>query len=170
VQAVIFVPAWETEPVPSPWTEDEKRVLQFERKPVEANCAMTADILTTVDYARSEIRDATGIDRLLAPGGIGREALLEAIEIDTRARETRTSRFWRALGFHSAFADRPADLAGFVSGFACSDLTFRLSLLDRLRLLVSGRISVQVLHQMDAMPKRWQSNAAYGVLPPNGGI
>lgn len=81
-------------------------------------------------------------------------------------REARSARFWRWLGFHHARVPRPVDREGFAEGFGTSEVYCRFDWLDRLRILLSGKVHIQVLHQTDVMPLRWESTLDVAVLPP----
>jgi hypothetical protein len=84
------------------------------------------------------------------------------------ARPSLSARFWRRLGFGVAHCKRPdEDREGFAPGYGCSEVYLWLPWRERLRVLISGKAMVEMLHQTDVMPGRWESVSAFKVLPPN---
>lgn len=76
-------------------------------------------------------------------------------------------RLWAAFGFRECHA-RPLDESspGFSPGWAGSCCKFKLSIVDRIRLIISGKIMVDVATQMDVMPGRMVSTSVVSILPP----
>lgn len=75
----------------------------------------------------------------------------------------RLNRFYGWLGFRRARAQSE----WLKNGCGGSAMIFPLSFADRLRVVISGRIEVDLLHRIEPMPKRWETVADFAVLPPN---
>lgn len=83
-------------------------------------------------------------------------------------------RLWRRLGFRMARATRDieddaeerARADGFVPGYLITRTVATIDWRDRLRLLVSGRLEVEVATQTDVLVRKSRSSADIGVLPP----
>lgn len=78
--------------------------------------------------------------------------------------------FWRWLGFGHPYVRVPAELEeaeGWSPGCSVQDVAVYVDWLDRLRVLVSGKVMVQVSTQMDVMPGRMRSWSDFRVLPPS---
>jgi hypothetical protein len=101
------------------------------------------------------------------PFGMGKEEKRAiATALDGCSAPTFADRFWGWLGFGERRAFRPPAADGFADGFGCSRCEFDVGLADRLRLLVSGRLVVEVSHQVDRLPTAWFSWSAMGVPRP----
>lgn len=68
------------------------------------------------------------------------------------------------LGFGRAKAMPPA---GFKGEYGASTMVWPMTWRDRLRVLISGKIMVDIAHLFDKGPRRWESTASFSVLPPN---
>lgn len=78
----------------------------------------------------------------------------------------RMDRFYRWCGFGRCRATPPQQsFKG--AGHGGSNQVFQLTVADRLRILVSGKVMVDMAHTLDVVPKFWYSTAAFSVLPPN---
>lgn len=75
------------------------------------------------------------------------------------------NRFWRLLGFRPCVPRLPDDWDSTALYFQ-SDAVVELTLVDRVRALISGKISVAILHQIEPAPVRWVSVSGHSVLPP----
>lgn len=78
---------------------------------------------------------------------------------------TRSERFWRALGFRSAYQERPEETAEFPS-YMVTDIRINVSLLDRLRILLSGKIHIESVHATDVAVHHAKTQTAVGVERP----
>lgn len=74
-------------------------------------------------------------------------------------------RFYHWCGFGLCRAAPPLPVKG--GGHGGSNQVFQLTFADRLRILVSGKVMVDMAHVLDSPPKYWCSTAAISVLPPN---
>lgn len=88
------------------------------------------------------------------------------------ARQSLSSRFWRALGFGMTggmeMADWRCDESDkkFAPGAIMTDTVIVVDFMDRLRLLISGKARVEVSTKTDVMVNRTQSRSRFGVLAP----
>lgn len=64
------------------------------------------------------------------------------------ARPTLAMRVARALGYRFHLGEEPADIEG-LPGLAKSEIRLRLSFLDRIRLLVTGKLDISLTHYAD---------------------
>lgn len=62
---------------------------------------------------------------------------------------TRAERFWRALGFRHHHFDLPKEAEG-LPGWAMTKVRLEFGMLDRLRLLTTGRLHLDIEQAMDA--------------------
>lgn len=73
---------------------------------------------------------------------------------------------YQQLGFRGAKAPPHAvDWKG--SHTTGSTVVFPLGFKDRLRILWSGKVEIEMLHRMAEQPRRWHTTADLAVLPPN---
>jgi hypothetical protein len=77
----------------------------------------------------------------------------------------RRQRFWRAMGYHSAHPELPAE-AEHMPGWVATNIRVHISLLDRLRLLVSGKAMVKVRTVTDVRFNHAISVSTFEVVPP----
>lgn len=78
------------------------------------------------------------------------------------AAEVRAA-IWRKLGFRQARSKPPANK----HGYGHSTVHFRLTVRDRLRALVSGKVMVDIATRIEPQPRRFESAAAdLSILPP----
>lgn len=78
------------------------------------------------------------------------------------------TRIWQKLGFGHAHVDRPDDaVEGFCESYMLSNTVARLDWSDRLRVLISGKVSMQCLTLTDVPVMRTRSTSAVRILPPN---
>lgn len=89
------------------------------------------------------------------------------------ARETLRSRMWRWMGFcwpyDPALSDwrnmePPQD--GYAPGAFITETHITISFGDRLRILLTGHVAVEVSTKADVIPKRLTSRSRVAVLPP----
>lgn len=73
---------------------------------------------------------------------------------------------WRKLGFRRAWSLRPEPRDGFAEGWIVVQSETRFSFVDRLRILVSGRVSVEHVVQTDVAVLRSHTETDVGILPP----
>ena len=88
-------------------------------------------------------------------------------------KETIRSIVWRKLGFRHRFDEELFDWRnkeppeeGFVVGAITTNVTIRVSFLDRLRLLVSGHAELSVYTKTNVEIDRAVSRSEFAVLPP----
>lgn len=84
------------------------------------------------------------------------------------ARPTFSRRFWRALGWRYHLADLPAE-ADAMPGWAMTHVKLQFDLLDRLRLLTSGRLRLDIRQGLDAPVGQIISATSFEILPPGSG-
>lgn len=80
-----------------------------------------------------------------------------------------TRNWWQRLLtwlFPARLVDTPDDAEGFAPGYLRSDVHIHLDLRDRLRTLVSGRVSVVVVSQTDVMVDKVRSHSTFWVEAP----
>ena len=75
-------------------------------------------------------------------------------------------RLYAALGFGTAHA-LPPETAVKGCEYGGSRVVWPFSFADRLRILLSGKIMVDMAHMMDRPPKVWESTTDIAILPPN---
>lgn len=63
-------------------------------------------------------------------------------------RPTLRERFWRSLGFRWHSNDEPDGVDG-MPGWMCARVRFHLSRADRLRLLLTGRLTINLISHTD---------------------
>lgn len=73
---------------------------------------------------------------------------------------------WRRLGFRSAASHFEDDEPEWQRGYIKNDTTIIFDWLDRLRVLVSGKVAVSLTIRTDAKVDKTQSVSGVGVLPP----
>jgi hypothetical protein len=79
---------------------------------------------------------------------------------------TLRQRFWRAMGFRYHHSDDPPD-ADLLQGWMCTDMGLHFGLLDRLRLLVSGRLRISSIVHMDTpSPNVCKSRMDWHIIAP----
>lgn len=88
------------------------------------------------------------------------------------AKQSLRSRIWRALGFgmnnSMDMTDwRCEEEPGFAPGALVTDTVVHLDFLDRLRVLVGGRLRIEVSTKTDVLVKKSKSMSAVGVMPPS---
>lgn len=76
-------------------------------------------------------------------------------------RSPLSDRIWRKLGFRHAHVDRPDSENWMVTDVRCS-----FSLLDRLRILLSGVVGIQVVTETDVAVRHAKSTTDAKVLKP----
>jgi len=77
---------------------------------------------------------------------------------------TRLQRFLRALGFdRGAVPDLPVDVTDRLPCWATTETHIRFDFLDRVRLLVTGRLFVKALHAMEHDPGEVVTRSAVSV-------
>ncbi len=82
---------------------------------------------------------------------------------------TWRERFWPRLGFHHAHAPRPDEdelKDGWAESWFVVETYVTLDWLDRLRVLVSGKLHVDHAIKTDVPIGRSQAVSAIGILPP----
>lgn len=72
-------------------------------------------------------------------------------------------RLWRKLGFGHAFVERPDDAP---AGYLCTKTYIHLDWKDRIRVLISGGMCVEVVSVTDVVVATATSTSAAGVLAP----
>lgn len=87
------------------------------------------------------------------------------------ARETLSARIWRWLGFGMGnrwdmVEWRCEEEPGFAPGALITDTVVHLDFLDRLRVLIGGRLRIEVSTKTDVLVKKSKSMSAVGVMPP----
>jgi hypothetical protein len=92
----------------------------------------------------------------------------ENITIGYCVKEPRLSRFWGALGFGRATARPPEDFKpeGMAEGYFITAVVTHWDLLDRLRILISGRTNTEVAVITDVQIGKRFSFGVSGVLKP----
>lgn len=80
-------------------------------------------------------------------------------------RPTRSERIWKALGFGEPAWPPEQDVAGMAPASLHVATVVNLSLADRLRLLVTGRLAVNTAVKTDVPVAQARSVAVVGVLP-----
>lgn len=118
-------------------------------------------------FAAGQRGDESERDRLFA---LAQDAPQRPI-MATCAKESLSSRIWRTLGFgmnsRMDMVDwRCEEEPDFAPGALITDTVAHLDFLDRLRVLVSGRVRVEVSTKTDVLVKKSKSMAAVGVMPP----
>jgi hypothetical protein len=88
------------------------------------------------------------------------------------ARQPLSARIWRGLGFgmnnRMDMTDwRCDEEPGFAPGALITDTVVHLDFLDRLRVLIGGRLRIEVSTKTDVLVKKSKSMSAVGVMPPN---
>lgn len=79
---------------------------------------------------------------------------------------SRTS-IYRLLGFGFRRCPIPGDVEGCIAGGgAGTTLVEPIGWADRLRILWSGRIAVDMVHQMELVPRRFVTSARFSVPEP----
>jgi hypothetical protein len=84
-------------------------------------------------------------------------------------KPTLSERFWRAMGFKRAYVHAPnfmEEVEGFVSGSITTNVICHMGWLDRLRLLVSGKMIVALATMTNVTVDRAVTVSECGVLPP----
>lgn len=76
-------------------------------------------------------------------------------------------RLWAWLGFRYRLCLWPASFGALELQHSGSQVFYRFGLMDRLRLLISGKVMVDIVHGFDALPTRWMSVSEWSVLPPD---
>ncbi|MDE2105839.1 MAG: hypothetical protein KGL39_51935 [Patescibacteria group bacterium] len=74
-------------------------------------------------------------------------------------------RFWRWAGFRHPYVRRPDETVEFPS-YMVSRAVVNLSVADRLRVLISGRVCVETVHRVQTDPGEVLSISDAKVLPP----
>jgi hypothetical protein len=77
----------------------------------------------------------------------------------------RLERFWRAMGYHSAHPELPAEAEN-MPGWCATDIRVRISVADRIRLLISGKAMVRVRTATDVRFDHAISASTFEVVPP----
>jgi hypothetical protein len=81
---------------------------------------------------------------------------------------TFREKFWRSLGFRFHLGDEPPD-ADSLEGWSKTVTHFRFNVLDRLRLLLTGRLKVEVTQAFDApSPSTIKNRVDYRIIEPGG--
>ncbi len=76
-------------------------------------------------------------------------------------------RLWRALGWQPHHADLPeTPEVEAMPGWAMTTICIEFSLIDRLRLLLTGRLRLDVRQAMDARVNEVVSASSHEILPP----
>ena len=89
------------------------------------------------------------------------------------SRQPLATRIWRRLGFGRRpdfdIIDWRCDeqLGGFAPGALVSETFVYVDFLDRLRVLLSGKIYIEVSTKTDALVEHSQSRSTFSVLAPN---
>ena len=73
-----------------------------------------------------------------------------------------SERVARRLGFRRAYQERPEETAEFPS-YMVSNIRIGVSILDRLRLLISGKMEVEIVTQTDVEVHHAKSQSNVGV-------
>ena len=80
-------------------------------------------------------------------------------------------KFWPRLGFHHAHAPRPDEDELKDNGWAPSwfmvETYVHLDWVDRLRLLISGKLHVEQSVKTDVVISKSSATSGFGILPPN---
>lgn len=80
-------------------------------------------------------------------------------------RPTLAERFWRKVGYRYHLTDLPED-AGAMPGWAMTNVRLTLSFTDRVRLLLTGRIRLDVRQAMDVSVETVISATSLQILYP----
>ena len=80
---------------------------------------------------------------------------------------TLLERMWRRLGYVGSYPDMPEEMAEGLPHWMMTQVKLRISLADRLRLLVSGRAILRVESRAEHDPGQVASASAFQVLPPS---
>lgn len=94
---------------------------------------------------------------------------MEPRECAMVARPSFTARLWRALGFHFHEFPDVSPEAEKLSGWLRTDIYLSVSILDRLRLLVTGRAFISVETHTDIQVTTAISVSRFMVKPPFSG-
>lgn len=71
------------------------------------------------------------------------------------------------LGFRKCRAEPKPHGPGFSELHGGSNVILDFTWRDRLRVLISGMVMVDIAHRMSHLPARWESTHTFSVLPPN---
>jgi len=82
------------------------------------------------------------------------------------APETFRQKFWRAMGFRTHLGKEP-DGVDSLTGWMRTDMRHRFGWLDRLRLLMTGRLNVTlILHTDTPDPQVCKNRLDWRIVPP----
>ena len=125
--------------------------------------------------ARNRVMDDGPLSRTPAPLGSAPNCCTPTPGVRQMSEDTNAfaseyvapfdERFWRWLGFHCAHQERPEETAEFPS-YIVTDVHIGVSLLDRLRLLISGKLEVEVVTQTSVEVPHARSKSAVAVSRP----
>lgn len=79
---------------------------------------------------------------------------------------TRSERFWRWLGFRYVRTDLPDDVDKTHPGWMLTTVRFKFDWADRLRLLVSGQLHIDVRQATTQQVDEAVSAASHEIIPP----
>lgn len=79
-------------------------------------------------------------------------------------------RFWSRLGFGQCSAPTPEDLEGFAPSYLTIGTRIQFGWPDRVRVLVSGKVMVDINTKTDVLVGRCESVSSASVLPPSAKV
>lgn len=94
--------------------------------------------------------------------------MAEIVNGEAPDRRSLLQRFWSRAGFGAPHVAPPDDEDGFAPGGIVSTVITDVDWADRIRILLSGRVGVQIRIQTDVIVGTAKSTARFSVLPPGG--
>lgn len=80
---------------------------------------------------------------------------------------TRIERFWRRLGYRYHLGDEP-DGVDELPGWMCTTTRMHFGVLDRLRLILTGRLTIQLVQHLPARCDFAKNRLDWKIEPPGG--
>lgn len=81
-------------------------------------------------------------------------------------KPTLRERFFRRLGYKFTLGEEPENIDG-MPGWAKTKVRFQFNLADRLRLLTSGSLTVELTHYTDKPFDVMKTRTDYQIMPPS---